>query len=178
MFYNCSSITEINLGELDFELSDTFESMFYDCFNLERLDVSHLNTKNSRSFKNMFYQCLKLKEINVSKFKTFYCRDIVINMFYKCKSLLAIDMLKWDMHNINNIDYLFFNYSKLKSIKMNFNNDKIRCGDGFLFFRFGNQIERAFEGLPNVGSYIWKKGINCDNLLKYIPVSWNRTQEE
>jgi hypothetical protein len=82
------------------------------------------------------------------------------------------------MHNINIIDSLFFNCSKLKSIKMNFNNNKIRCRDGFLFFRFSNQIERAFEGLPCVGSFIWKKGINCDNLLKYLPLSWNRTQEE
>ena len=159
-----SSIIEINLGKLDFALSNNFSYMFYGCNNLEKLDVSYFNTNNSKSFEGMFYKCSKLKEINVSKFKTTNCENIN-SMFSCCSSLESIDMLNWDMKNINDIDYLFSGCKSLKNIKMNFNNNKN------LSFKY------TFNQLPEGGSFIWKKGINCNELLKHLPVSWNRTQE-
>ena len=51
MFFYCTSLIEINLGKLDFALSNNFSSMFYECRNLEKLDVSYFNTNNSKSFK-------------------------------------------------------------------------------------------------------------------------------
>ena len=112
----------------------------------------------------MFHDCSKLKEINVSKFKTTNCENIR-SMFYNCYSLESIDMLNWDMKNINDIRYLFDGCSKLRNIKMNFNNDKKLSFEGI------------FDGLPEGGSFVWKKGTNCNELLKHLPVSWNRTQE-
>ena len=122
------------------------------------------NTNNSKSFEYMFFKCSKLKEINVSKFKTTNCENIY-SMFSYCSSLESIDMFNWDMKNINEIDYLFDGCSTLKNIKMNFNNDKK------LSFNY------TFTGLPKDGSFVWKKGTNCNELLKHLPVSWNRTQE-
>ena len=159
-----TSLIEINLGKLDFALSNNFSHMFRGCNNLEKLDVSYLNTNNSKSFQEMFAFCSKLKEINVSKFKTTNCENIRY-MFYQCCSLESIDMLNWDMKNINNIDYLFNYCSELKKIKMNFNNNK------------NLSFKKIFEGLPEGGSFVWKKGTNCNELLKLLPVSWNRTQE-
>ena len=165
MFSCCYSLTEINLGKLDFALSNDFSGMFNFCQNLEKLDVSYLNTQNSKTFENMFYGCIKLKEINLSKFKTTNCENIN-QMLFNCKSLESIDMLKWDMKNINNIAGLFMECSNLKNIKMNFNNDKVECSI-YLYI---------FHGLPERGSFIWKKGINCNRLLELLPASWNRTQ--
>ena len=102
--YAFSSLKEINLGKLDFSLSNDFSYMFYGCGNLEKVDVSILNTKNSKSFLQMFSGCSKLKEINVSKFKTTNCENIN-RMFQDCSSLESIDMLNWDMKNIDDIDY-------------------------------------------------------------------------
>ena len=162
--YISPSVIEINLGKLDFSLSNDFSYMFCGCENLEKLDVSYFNTNNSKSFGYMFCVCSKLKEINVSKFKTTNCENIN-HMFYDCFSLESIDMLNWDMKNINNIDYLFRDCKSLKNIKMNFNNN-----ENLLF-------NSTFKNLPEGGSFVWKKGINCNELLKHLPVSWNRTQE-
>ena len=164
MFYNCFSLIEINLGKLDFALSNDFSFMFAECHNLEKLDVSYFNANNSKSFHCMFRDCSKLKEINVSKFKTTNCENI-FGMFARCSSLESIDMQNWDMKNINNIDYLFMGCSKLKNIKMNFNNDKKL------------EFYQTFKGLPEGGSFVWKKGTNCNEFLKHLPASWNRTQE-
>ena len=124
----------------------------------------------------MFYNCSKLKEINVSKFKTTNCENIE-SMFNRCSSLESIDMLNWDMKNINNIEYLFDGCSKLKNIKMNFNNNNPKCFQEYYFFGNHNPREAVFRGLPEGGSFVWKKGTNCNELLKLLPVSWNKIQE-
>ena len=159
-----TSLIEINLGKLDFSLSNDFSDMFYGCKNLEKLDVSYLNTNNSKSFWNMFCECSKLKEINVSKFKTLNCEDIRC-MFCNCSSLESIDMLNWDMKSMNKVDYLFDGCSKLKNIKMNYNNN-IKLS-----------FEGIFLGLPEDGSFVYKKGNNCEEILKELPKSWKITQE-
>ena len=164
MFFKCSSLIEINFGKLDFAFSNNFSYMFEGCSNLEKIDVSYFNTNNSKTFEGMFWLCSKLKEINVSKFKTTNCKDIN-RMLFKCSSLESIDMFHWDMKNINNIYYLFRGCSKLKNIKINFNNNK-----KLSFYEI-------FYGLPEGGSFVWKKGTNCNELLKLLPASWNKTQE-
>ena len=50
---------------------------------------------------------------------------------------------------------------------MNFNNEKASC----------QKKDHIFIGLPDGGSFVWKKGVNCNRLLSLLPVSWNRTQE-
>ena len=159
-----TSLIEINLGKLDFSLSNDFSDMFYGCKNLEKLDVSYLSTNNSKSFWNMFCECSKLKEINVSKFKALNCEDIRC-MFCNCSSLESIDMLNWDMKSMNKVDYLFDGCSKLKNIKMNYNNN-IKLS-----------FECIFLGLPEDGSFVYKKGNNCEEILKELPKSWKITQE-
>ena len=198
MFCCCSSVTEINLGKLDFALSESFYGMFRGCFDLEKLDLSYLNTQNSKSFRKMFSGCSKLKQINVSNFRTKNCKYMA-GMFLDCKSLELIDMLNWDMSNIDNeygISGLFENCSSLKKIKMNFNKEnyfkrvyKKKSENEYNKIRFKKENlkiikaekssgnEDIFKGLPENGSFIWRKGINCNKLLELLPVSWNRSQE-
>ena len=180
MFDNCKSLKVINLGKLDFSLCKNFKSMFNECRYLENIDVSHFNTKNSETFGGMFYGCRKLKNIDVSKFNSSKC--ITINsMFRYCENLSEINMINWDMRSLENrrggflflsriseINYLFDGCKSLKNIKMssNFSKDLI-----------SNEDKNIFTGLPKDGTFTWKKGINCDNLLKLLPVSWNRVTE-
>ena len=176
MFYGCRNLIEINLGKLDFAFSSNFCEMFYNCSDLEKLNVSYLNTQNSKSFERMFCYCYNLKEINVSNFKTTCCENIN-KMFYYCKSLESIDMLNWDMKNMKNIDGLFYRCRNLKSIKMNFNNNN-PCifEESGLLGTYDKEIKIFWE-LPEGGSFVWKKGVDCNKLLKFLPENWNRTQE-
>ena len=114
-------------------------------------------------------------------------------MFKGCESLESIDMLNWDMNKIgmHNIKGLFGNCSSLKSIKMNFDSEKKVYNENKnedIKICFKNYIYNmcpgveeitpgTFEGLPENGIFIWKKGVNCNELLKQLPVSWNRSQE-
>ena len=180
MFDNCKSLKVINLGKLDFSLCKNFKSMFNECRYLENIDVSNFNTKNSETFEYMFYGCRKLKNIDVSKFNSSKC--ITINSIFRyCENLSEINMINWDMSRLKNkrggflflsrisgINYLFDGCKSLKNIKMssNFSKDLIEDKD-----------KNIFTGLPKSGTFTWKKGINCDSLLKLLPVSWNRVTE-
>ena len=166
MFNECKNVVEINLGNLDFSLSNDFGNMFANCCNLEKIDISKLNTKNSKSFYYMFYNCKKLKELNVSNIKTTNCQNIM-HMFQGCESLESIDMMNWDMKNIKHIKLLLNGCKSLKNIKINFNNEIASC----------DKKDEILDGLPEGGSFIWKKGVNCTKFLSLLPVSWNRMQE-
>ena len=67
LFKGSSSLTEINLGKLDFALSNNFSEMFYGCNNLQKLNAANLNTSNAKNFNRIFSECLKLKEIILKK---------------------------------------------------------------------------------------------------------------
>ena len=184
MFYNLRSLKKLNLGELDFRFSSNFEYMFYNCKNLEELDVSNFNTCYSQSFESMFEGCIKLKAINVSKFDSHNCKNIG-KMFYECQNLTEIDMLNWDLKHIGDkdechcktdklclcnilndfaIENLFCNCQKLQNIKISCNFSNI---DSLL------QSVKIFEGLPENGSFTWKKDINCYKILECLPKNWN-----
>ena len=48
------------------------------------------------------------------------------------------------------------------------------------FSNIENEIEKnnnIFKGLPDGGTFKWKKGINCNKLLNGLPVSWGRGEE-
>ena len=182
MFDSCISLIKLNLGELDFSLCNNFERMFYGCGKLEKIDVSHFCTKNSTTFEKMFCGCEKLKKADVSKFNSSKCYSIN-SMFLDCQNLTEINMLNWDMNKIelidqwisvftktNGIDCLFYGCKKLNNIKMSSNFSGINNLEG-------DESRNIFEGLPQSGTFSWKKGVNCDNLLKFLPVSWNKLME-
>ena len=182
MFDSCISLIKLNLGELDFNLCKNFRGMFCNCGILEKIDVSHFCTKNSTTFEKMFCGCEKLKKADVSKFNSSKCKSIN-SMFRDCQNLTEINMLNWDMNKIelidqwisvftktNGIDCLFYGCKKLNNIKMSSNFSGINNLEG-------DESRNIFEGLPQSGTFSWKKGVNCDNLLKFLPVSWNKLME-
>ena len=197
MFSGCDSLSKINLGKLDFNLCENFEGMFRGCKELEDLDVSHFNTKNSTTFEAMFEGCEKVKKIDVSKFNSSRC-ECINSMFRSCKNLSEINMINWDMRRfriileskgfiiknndyyleIKGISHLFDGCSKLTIIKMSSNfrktNPKLTSPN---ISKIVENKQHIFEGLPQSGKFTWKKGVNCDELLRLLPFSWNRTTE-
>ena len=177
MFYRCYNLKEINLGKLDFSLVTDFSWMFYDCNSLVNLDVTNFNTKNSKSFYAMFDDCNNLKKVDVSKFNSSKCETIG-GMFIECENITEIDMINWDMSNLkydgehykeNPIGKLFYGCSKLTKIKISGNLKKEEAN---------KCVGGTFDGIPESGELINKKGITCNIPLDgYLPQNWSRTKE-
>ena len=63
--------------------------MFYDCISLSSLDLSNFNTQNVSNMESMFYNCNSLSSLNLSNFNTQNVTNMK-SMFYWCNSLLFI----------------------------------------------------------------------------------------
>ena len=63
MFYECGSLTELDLSGFDTSKVTNMRSMFSSCSSLSKLDLSGFDSSNVRDMKNMFYGCDSLKSL-------------------------------------------------------------------------------------------------------------------
>ena len=57
MFYNCSSLTSLNLSNFNTNNVNNMSYMFYNCSSLTSLNLSNFNTNNVKHMNNMFFNC-------------------------------------------------------------------------------------------------------------------------
>ena len=57
--------------------------MFYECSSLEELNLSNFNTNNVNDMSYIFYECSTLKDLNISNFNTDMA-VIIGDMFEGC----------------------------------------------------------------------------------------------
>ena len=80
--------------------------MFYECNSLTNLNLSNFNTQNVTNMSYMFEFCNSLTNLNLSNFNT----QNVINMgwmFYDCFSLTNLDLSNFNTQNITNMEGMF-----------------------------------------------------------------------
>ena len=65
-----SSLTDINLKDVDTSELRSMSNMFQDCSSLQSLDLSNFNTSNVRYMDYMFYGCTSLRLLDLSSFDT------------------------------------------------------------------------------------------------------------
>jgi len=116
MFYNCKSITSIDLSSFDASEVNNISYMFSKCSYLTSINFGSFNTTNVREMSNMFSYCDNLNLIDLSSFNTKNVNSMVF-MFSQCKNLNSIDLSSFDINNITNIDNMFLGCNNLEKIK-------------------------------------------------------------
>ena len=91
IFYNCSSLTSLDLSGWDTSSVDSMGAMFYGCSKLTSLDLSHFDTSMVTGMANMFSDCSSLTSLDLSGFDTSKVNDARF-MFNHCRK---INTLKW-----------------------------------------------------------------------------------
>ena len=72
MFFECSSLTELNLNNFNTNNVTSMTWMFGRCSSLKELYINNFNTENSRDMHFMFFGCSdELKSKIKTKFKNF-----------------------------------------------------------------------------------------------------------
>ena len=66
MFAGCSSLTELDLSNIDTDLVTSVDSMFEGCSSLFRLDLSAWDFEHLKSCKRMFWGCDSLRHVTVN----------------------------------------------------------------------------------------------------------------
>ena len=121
MFYNCSSLTSLDLGS-NFDTSNVtnMSYMFSECGSLTSLDLgSNFDTSNVTSMYRMFYNCSSLTSLDLGdKFDTSNVTNMIY-MFYNCSSLTSLDLgSNFDTSNVTNMYQMFYNCSSLTSLDL------------------------------------------------------------
>ena len=65
MFFECSSLTNINLSNFDTNNVTNMEHMFSGCSSLTNINLSNFNTNNVIDMGFMFEGCSSLKKENI-----------------------------------------------------------------------------------------------------------------
>ena len=89
MFYECSSLTSLDLRSFNTANVNTMFAMFYGCSSLASVDVSSFNTESVEYLGNMFYNCSSLTSLNLSNFNTASAKNMG-GMFSGCSNLTTI----------------------------------------------------------------------------------------
>jgi surface protein len=107
LFSGCSSVSSINMSNLDTSKVTDMEDMFYGCSKLASLNLTgHFSTAAAQNFNRMFSGCTVLQNINFDGFTTPSLKS-ASKMFENCSALEKIDMSKWDVSNVQDYTDIF-----------------------------------------------------------------------
>lgn len=101
MFYNCRSLTSLNLSSFDTSNVTNMYHMFDGCSMFNTLDLSNFNISKCNNFDYMFNNCSQLKELNLSTWKIASTSYSINNMFTNCTSLKTIRMCGCDAKTVD-----------------------------------------------------------------------------
>ena len=115
MFYNCSSLTNLDLRSFNTSKVENMASMFGGCSNLTSLDLSSFDTSNVENMTSMFYHCTNLNNLNLSNFNTSKVKYTGW-MFGNCLSLTSLDLSSFDTSNMQLMESMFASCTNLTTI--------------------------------------------------------------
>ena len=126
MFYECSSLTKLDLNNFNTTNVTDMHSMFYECRSLTELDLKNFNTTKVTDMGCMFYECSKLENL---KFRENFNTSNVTtmnNMFYKCSSLTKLDLKNFNTTKVTGMRGMFGECSSLRNLDLsNFNTTNV-----------------------------------------------------
>ena len=122
MFYNCSSLTSLDVTHFNTAKVTNMRYMFYNCKALTSLDVTKFNTEKVTNMNRMFSNCSSLTSLNLTKFNTAEVTDMR-QMFNECSTLTTIYASdKFVTTNVEKGSNMFSNCISLKGFIDNKNN--------------------------------------------------------
>ena len=169
MFYECSSLTSIDLSGWNTSNVTVMNNMFHGCSSLTSLDLSSFDTSNVTNMTWMFYNCNSLTSLDLSSFDTSNVTNM-LHMFKGCTSLLVLDLSSFDTSKVTGMNSMFYNCNSLTSINGLYNFDVSKVLSTYSMF-YGCNLLSSSIIIKNTSiktySYMF---INCstDNDSKFI----------
>ena len=125
MFFNCSSLTSLDVTHFNTANVTDMSSMFSNCSSLTSLDVTHFNTAKVTNMPHMFNSCSSLTSLDVTHFNTANVTDMS-SMFSNCSSLTSLDVTHFNTAKVTNMPHMFNSCSSLTSLDVtHFNTAKV-----------------------------------------------------
>ena len=117
MFYNCSSLTSIDLSDFDTSNVTWMNRMFEGCTGLNSLDLSTFDTSKVSQMYNMFAGCTGLSSLTLTNFNTSKVSTMK-EMFKGCTNLETLDISNFNTAKVTNFTSMFEGCSKLADLDL------------------------------------------------------------
>lgn len=124
-FAGCSTITELNLSNIDTSRTENMEALFFMCSSLKELDLSGFQTGSVTNMNNMFSYCKAIYTLDLSGFDTHSVTNMW-SMFDCCTNLTSINLSSFDTSAVTNMGGMFSSCTNLSAIDLsNFNTQSV-----------------------------------------------------
>ena len=157
-FYNCSSLTTLDLRDIDVSNVTTMEGMFYGCSALTELNIGSWNTSEVTTMKDMFYNCTSLTSLDLSGFNVSSLK-YMYEMFKNCKSLTSVNLSGWEVAPLLNLEGAFSGCWALETLEVNHLNTT-----GVYAMRFVFANTKALTTL-DISNWDVSKAINMESMF-------------
>ena len=108
LFKDCINIIEIDFSEFSFSSNFYGYQMFYNCTSLTSLNLNPSITITIHNLVEMFSYCKSLTSINLSKFIIPSAMRNTSGMFRSCHSLTSLDLSSFSNSNLLYGQYMFY----------------------------------------------------------------------
>lgn len=125
MFNGCISLVQISgIENLDVGNVENMASLFYNCTSLSTLDLSKWDTSSCTDMSSMFYNCISLTSLDLSKWDV--SKVVTFAGMFAAKAnadghgsngtLESLDVTGWDISSCKYLDSMFGGQGKLTSL--------------------------------------------------------------
>ena len=164
MFEGCSSLTRLDLRDIEMDNVTIALNMFSGCSSLQSLDTSKWNLGNLSNGNSMFSGCSSLQPLDTSKWNLGNLSN-GNSMFYGCSSLQSLDTSKWNLGNLSNGNSMFYGCSSLQSL----DTSKWNLGN----LSNGNSMFYGCSSLQSLDTSKWNLGnLNtAENMFRLMKIN-------
>lgn len=132
MFYNCCSLSELDVSRISTGRAEDMSWMFFACSELQNINVSKLHTWNAKNMRAMFAFCTNIQTLDLKKWKTGKVVDMSL-MFSCCYSLENVNVSNFDTRNVTNMDAMFESCNSLEELDISsFDYSSVQSADDFV----------------------------------------------
>lgn len=116
MFYNCSSLLNLNLNNWNVSNFDKTTEMFYNCKNLKTLKTNGWELETCVDASKMFMGCSSL--VAVEGIETWNMQKVnnMLSMFRSCSSLTTLPIGNWNVNTVMQMGHMFNDCSSLTTL--------------------------------------------------------------
>ena len=120
LFNRCSSLKSVDVSKWDTSKVTNMQQLFNRCFLLTEIDVSKWDTSNVTDMQMVFKSCRNVKMLDLSGWDTSKVTTMMEMFNMEGDSLLEEikGLENFDLSNVKNVDRMFKNCVKLKSIAL------------------------------------------------------------
>ena len=139
MFYNCKSLQRISFIDCSFSnyLIKNMRGIFENCESLTSINLTTFNTRPVKIMWGMFKNCKSLISLNLYDFHTEEVIDME-SMFEGCENLISLNLTKFRTPNVHYMNKMFFGCTSLQSLDFNYiNSDNLGTMD-LMFYNCKN----------------------------------------